>query len=319
MGHIGLKDMRGKAELRMVHSSEGPFAQAFREALVQSGMTLVEVVEALAERDVKITQASLSYWQSGRSVPRRQSSIAVLDDVEEVLGVKDGTLRQALEQEREEHVKNAELASRSKRAHRRPAMLWNAPRGLDVDAIDWDNEVQRKFLHQTLTIRGGGHEAVTRVDAVVRVTGTQSPIMSVCTSWALGDKVPEISDIYGGNLEDSHINESERFAIFSISLPEEKMQGDLHQLGYTIHKTATDRITQTAQGWFALPVDMYAFTVDFGEELPMSAEWVNVTTKRRGDSIERIETTHELEIIGGIAQSTVERLNDSATFIRWSW
>lgn len=303
----------------MVQSSEGPFTQAFRGALAQSGMTLVEVVEALAERGVKLTQASLSYWQSGRSVPRRQSSIAVLGDVEEVLGAKEGVLKRALEQEREENAKNAELASRAKGGQRRPELLWNAPRGLNIDLIDWENEVQRKFLHQTMTIRGGGHEATTRVDAVVRVTGTDSPMMSVCTSWALGDDIPEISDVYGGNLEDPHIDESGRFAIFSISLPDEKTSGNLHQLGYTVHKTATDRITQTAQGWFAQPVDMYAFTVDFGDELPMSVEWVNVTMRRRGDSIERIETTHDLEIIGGIVQSTVERLNDSATFIRWSW
>ena len=106
----------------MVHSPEGPFAQAFRDALAQSGMTLVEVVEALAERDVKLTQASLSYWQSGRSVPRRQSSIAVLSDVEEVLGAQKDTLVNALQQEREEHAKNAEMASRAKAGQRRPEL-----------------------------------------------------------------------------------------------------------------------------------------------------------------------------------------------------
>lgn len=303
----------------MVHSPEGPFAQAFRDVLAQSGMTLVEVVEALAERDVKLTQASLSYWQSGRSVPRRQSSIAVLSDVEEVLGAPKDTLVNALQQEREEHAKNAEMASRAKAGQRRPELLWNAPRDVDIDLIDWDNEVQRKFIHQTMTIRNGGHEAVTRVDAVVRVGGAESPAMHVCESWALGDSLPEINEVYGGILGAAHVNEKSRFAIFPIELPEDKTSGDLHQLGYTISSTASDRITQTPQGWFAQPVDMYAFTVDFGDEVPMSVEWVNVNIRRRGDAVERIETTHNLEIIGGIVQATVERLNDSAAFIRWSW
>lgn len=304
----------------MVQTSDGPFTQAFRGALAQSGMTLVEVVDALAERGVKLTQATLSYWQSGRSVPRRQSSIVVLKDVEEVLGVKKDTLSHALKQEREESTKNAEAVSRAKQGKsNRPELLWNAPRGFDMDIINWDNEVQRKFLHQTMTIREGGHKAVTRVDAVVRVTGTQSPTMSVCTSWALGDSIPDVSDIYGGFLDDAHIDEAGRYGVFPIYLPEGKASGDLHQLGYTVHATAADRITQTPQSWFAQPVDMYAFTVDFGDELPMSVEWVNVSTRHRGDAIERIETTHELEIIGGIVQATIERFNDAATFIRWSW
>lgn len=303
----------------MVQTSGGPFTQAFRGALAQSGKTLVEVVDALAERGVKLTQATLSYWQSGRSVPRRQSSIAVLNDVEEVLGVEKDMLSNALQQEREENAKNAEFAARAKAAQHRPELLWNAPRGFDMDIIDWDNEVQRKFLHQTMTIRDGGHKAVTRVDAVVRVTGTESPMMNVCESWALGDSIPEVADVYGGVLDDAHIDESGRYAVFPISLPEGKDSGDLHQMGYTVHATAADRITQTPQAWFVQPVDMYAFTVDFGDELPMSVEWVNVSTRRRADAVERIETTHELEIIGGIVQATVERFSDAATFIRWSW
>lgn len=309
----------GKGRTLMVQTTNGPFTQAFREALAQSGMTLVEVVDALAERGVKLTQASLSYWQSGRSVPRRQSSIAVLGDVEEVLGAKENTLSDALKQEREENVKTAEFTAHAKMAQRRPELLWNAPRDFDMDIIDWDNEVQRKFLHQTMTVREGGHKAVTRVDAVVRVTGTESPTMNVCESWALGDSIPDVSNIYGGFLDDAHIDEDSRYGVFPIYLPEGKASGDLHQLGYTVYSSATDRITQTSLGWFAQPVDMYAFTVDFGDELPMSVEWVNVSTRRRGDAIERIETTHELEIIGGIVQATVERFSDAATFIRWSW
>ena len=52
-----------KGRAYMVQTSGGPFTQAFRGALAQSGKTLVEVVDALAERGVKLTQATLSYWQ----------------------------------------------------------------------------------------------------------------------------------------------------------------------------------------------------------------------------------------------------------------
>lgn len=299
----------------------GSFAEAFRNAVNTSGMTLVEVVDALADRGVKLTQATLSYWQSGRSLPRRQSSLKALAEIEDVLGVPAGTLSDPVEREREAPARGAEAAQGQAAvatAHA-PEPLWGAPRNLPSSAIDWSNEVQRKFMHQTVTISNGGHKVVTRAEAIVRVTGTDKPTFHVGETWGPGDPIPVVSDVDGGVLDDANISEPDRYALIPIRLPEANQSGELRQLGYTVSFESSDRVTRTSQRWFAWPLDMFALTVDFGEELPQFVEWVMVQTRKKAGTSERIETSRELNIVDGVCQATVENIEDSVSFIRWRW
>ncbi|MBP3223133.1 MAG: hypothetical protein J6M18_04320 [Actinomycetaceae bacterium] len=295
------------------------FAQAFRDAVGESGMTLVEVIDALADRGVKLTQATLSYWQSGRSLPRRQSSIKAVSELEMVLGVLPGTLLAPLEKDRDELAASESAGAVVARTSVAPEVLWGAPRNLDPFLIDWNNEVQRKFIHQTITISQGGHHAATSVEGIVRVVGVEKPTMHIEISWGPGDTIPEVTNVEGGILGEAHIAEKERYALVPIYLPDNVHAGELHQISYSIDAVSSDRITKTWQRWFAWPMDMHALTVNFGEELPQIVEWVNVQTRAKGASSERIETSRELSLIDGMCQATLENVEDGVSFIRWRW
>ncbi len=299
------------------------FAEEFRNAVNASGMTLVEVVDALADRGVKLTQATLSYWQSGRSLPRRQSSIKALDEIERVLGVPPGTLSIPVEREREASSNAGAGAGAAGQpvvgAIQVPRLLWGAPRNLAPETIDWEREVQRKFLHQTVTISDGGHRAVTRAEAIVRITNPDQPAMHVGESWGPGDPVPCITDVDGGTVGNPIVQEASRFELIPIHLPPAQQSGELRQVGYTVETSSSDRITRTGQRWFAWPLDMFALTVDFGEELPQFVEWVLVQTRTKGGTSERVETSRELQVIDGVCQATSENVEDGVSFIRWRW
>lgn len=294
------------------------FAEAFRTAVTESGMTLVELVDALADRGVKLTQATLSYWQSGRSLPRRQSSIKALADIEEVLGINQGALSGPLEHERDTPAED-EAGPNARRASGAPVILWGAPRNLDPEMIDWENEVQRKFVHHTITVSDAGHKAVTRAECIVRVTGIANSTMHVGESWGPGDPMPEIVAVDGGTLGTPLIDEAGRFELMPIHLPEAQHSGELRQLGYTLEESSSDRITRTNQRWFAWPLDMFALTVDFGDELPQFVEWVTVQTRSKFGTSERVETSRELAVIDGVCQATLEHVEDGVSFIRWRW
>ena len=65
----------------------GPFHEALRAAVAASGLSLDRIQDRLARRGAPVSVATLSSWQSGRFRPERPSSMAVLAELETVLGL----------------------------------------------------------------------------------------------------------------------------------------------------------------------------------------------------------------------------------------
>ncbi|MFF5719532.1 XRE family transcriptional regulator [Streptomyces buecherae] len=72
------------------------FAAVFREALRQRGLPLERVRERLEARGIRISLATLSYWQRGRSQPERAQSLRAVDALEDILALPTGALRSLL-------------------------------------------------------------------------------------------------------------------------------------------------------------------------------------------------------------------------------
>lgn len=70
----------------------GSFADAFREATNQRGLSLERLTYHLSRRGHELSAATLSYWRTGRSLPQRAASIAALSALEEILDVERGSL-----------------------------------------------------------------------------------------------------------------------------------------------------------------------------------------------------------------------------------
>ncbi|SFQ58995.1 hypothetical protein SAMN05421810_11076 [Amycolatopsis arida] len=65
----------------------GPFHAALRAAIEDSGLTLEGVRHRLAQRGIRVSLASLSYWQQGRSRPERADSLRAVRAIEHILGL----------------------------------------------------------------------------------------------------------------------------------------------------------------------------------------------------------------------------------------
>jgi hypothetical protein len=68
------------------------FADALRTAIETSGLGLERVQHRLKAEGVNVSVATLSYWQSGRSLPGRRVSFETLSKLEDVLHLAPGAL-----------------------------------------------------------------------------------------------------------------------------------------------------------------------------------------------------------------------------------
>ncbi|XVX21673.1 hypothetical protein ACQP1U_07385 [Actinomycetota bacterium] len=68
------------------------FADVLSEAVRARGLPLDRIQRRLVSAGVPVSVATLSYWQSGRSVPRRARSLEAVAELERILEVPTGTL-----------------------------------------------------------------------------------------------------------------------------------------------------------------------------------------------------------------------------------
>lgn len=70
----------------------GPFADALRAAITARGLSLDSLQRHLSERGVRVGTATLSCWQNGRRRPERPDSLRAVSALEEILGLRAGSL-----------------------------------------------------------------------------------------------------------------------------------------------------------------------------------------------------------------------------------
>ncbi|MEL4358622.1 MULTISPECIES: hypothetical protein [unclassified Luteococcus] len=75
----------------------GPrFAAILSDAIAHQSLSLDEIGERLREAGTPLSRATLSYWQNGRSLPSRESSLRAVAELERILHLKVGQLAGAL-------------------------------------------------------------------------------------------------------------------------------------------------------------------------------------------------------------------------------
>ncbi|CAL9521181.1 hypothetical protein SUDANB95_03807 [Actinosynnema sp. ALI-1.44] len=144
------------------------FAGALRAAIAARGLGLERIREHLAQHGVKVSLATLSYWQSGRSRPERRSSLKAIGLLEDVLDLPAGHLENLLGPPRPR-------GRWLKRVPDEPlpiSALWARPETVEwaVRQVDtgWDEQLTRLSQHDFVTVAADRAEHVIRSRHVLR-------------------------------------------------------------------------------------------------------------------------------------------------------
>lgn len=136
----------------------GPFAEALRSAIQARGLGLERLQERLKDRGRSVSVATLSYWQNGRSVPSRPSSLVIVRDLEQVLEVEPGSLAGLLGPPRRRGWRSGSPSEPQ------IAAQWPEPRVIDdvVGGVDlrWDHRLSRISQHDQYVV--GPHRGAER-------------------------------------------------------------------------------------------------------------------------------------------------------------
>lgn len=296
------------------------FAHILQEAIAQSGKTLAQITYEVRELGSSISQASLSYWQSGRSIPRRQSSTKTLRALEKVLDVPRGTLFDAAALSGMPSEPEAEATfENTSRGMIVPEESLAILEKTDVSSVDWDNEVERKAMRASVRIANDGHLMEMTTLCIVALQGIDAPVFHVGSVWSEGNPPPELLDVVGGEVGKTTVYNEENYCLSEIRLPKGYTIGELRQVGWTYRQESAQRITRTPHRWFARPLETYAMSIAFEGAIPSRVEWVQTQEVTSGGFMQRIETSRELDVSSGVARLALENVHDCTAYVRWEW
>lgn len=147
-------------------ASSATFADALRAAIEGSGLGLARLRHHVARRGLTVSTATLSHWQTGRSVPERSQSLRVVEVLEEVLGLAPGELRSLVPAPRP-RGRGAEV-TRTEPVHRMASHWEQLSNAVATLSLAMDDSVRLVSSHQVLELGADRLPVRDRMRHVVR-------------------------------------------------------------------------------------------------------------------------------------------------------
>ncbi|WP_420175160.1 hypothetical protein [Luteococcus sp. OSA5] len=166
------------------------FCRALSDAIARQSLTLEQISQQMTEAGRRISIATLSYWQRGRSLPSRESSLAVIGELERVLRLPVGHLQGALP---------SDAFSRWDRVHALPEA--DRARGvLEELGLDPMAHFDTMSVHDHVHVAADGLGRVEETRELLVSRTEQLGATALVLGIGADDDVPEIEAIMGCTL-----------------------------------------------------------------------------------------------------------------------
>ncbi|MDT8914720.1 XRE family transcriptional regulator [Amycolatopsis sp. PS_44_ISF1] len=240
----------------------GTFAQALDRALVVRGLSLEQVQRRLADRDVRVSRAALSYWRRGRSRPEREESLRAVRALEDLIGLPAGSLVVLLGPPRPRgRMADAEPGAVDR------ARLWPSC-GPALAAMDAPPEGQVRYLdvHEHVLVDEHRRLAEVRTTLVIEAT-TDRTDRCVVYEWAEESSRPVLSGLRYCRQGRTRPQEASTATVCELLLEQRLSAGERTVVEYTWSYPSGSVLTSFHRR-FTRSARLYLLQVQFTGEVP---------------------------------------------------
>lgn len=205
------------------------FARALRDAIARSGLTLTQIHMRLRDRANPVSIATLSYWRSGERHPEGAASLSAVDDLEQILGMRGGSLSALVSQTvRFGGLLAPRVPFDEERERRESEETFAA-----LDAAP-QTAIRDISTHMIATVGSDGAIDHTSYRCLVQVTsGDVSELPLIDVDEEETDATLIITDIVGGRLDRSYRHPGGRLSGIVIALDEPVTTGQTALFEFT--------------------------------------------------------------------------------------
>ncbi|MFD8317856.1 hypothetical protein ACFVZ3_34585 [Kitasatospora purpeofusca] len=245
-------------------SPTGGFADTLHVAIEASGLSLDRIRAALAQRGVRVSVTTLSYWRRGRSQPERASSLRAVHLLEELLGLPHSTLSALLGPPRP----RGRWAATAGASHLRLEDVWPGEQQIADVFAELDappaGELERLSVHDSYFVDAERRGNLLRMRQVVRATVsgvTRCLVVHKADEEATG--CPEITGVRHGRLGRVRRRPDTGLIVGEVMLDRPLGLGDSTVFEYEVEIPSGGAQTTEYSRRFATPVREYVLQVHF--------------------------------------------------------
>ncbi|MFE7191168.1 hypothetical protein [Kitasatospora sp. NPDC057541] len=245
-------------------SPTGGFADTLHVAIEASGLSLDRIRAALAQRGVRVSVTTLSYWRRGRSQPERASSLRAVHLLEELLGLPHSTLSALLGPPRP----RGRWAANASTSHLRLEDVWPGEQEISEVFAELDappaGELERLSVHDSYYVDADRRGNLMRIRLVVRATVagvTRCLVVHKADEEATG--CPELTDVRHGRLGRVRRRPESGLIVGEVMLDRPLGLGDSTVFEYEVAIPSGGAETTEYSRRFATPVREYVLQVHF--------------------------------------------------------
>ncbi|SFW71719.1 hypothetical protein [Amycolatopsis australiensis] len=210
------------------------FATQLRAAIATSGLSLDRIQARLRARGVVVSVTALSYWQSGKRQPERQSSLSAVRTLEEILDVPAGSLLGLLPPPRPRGGAGKRQAGEPMTFPRETLQPLLDKVGAP-DALDRQHPLKLVGLHDLCEIAGdGGQRAVTARAVFQAGADGQDRWLLVYTQDDPAAGPPELHAVRNCRVGRAEVDEAHGLIVAELVFDRPIDRGETHLIEYTL-------------------------------------------------------------------------------------
>ncbi|GAA2793948.1 hypothetical protein RMN57_20325 [Kitasatospora sp. CM 4170] len=295
----------------------GGFAETLHLAIEASGLSLDRIRAALAQRGVRVSVTTLSYWRRGRSQPERASSLRAVHLLEELLGLPHSTLSALLGPPRP----RGRWAAAANTCTLRLEDVWPGEQEIADVFAELDappaGELERLSIHDSYYVGADRCGNLLRMRQVVRATvGGVTRCLVVHKADEEASGCPEITGVRHGRLGRVRRRPEIGLIVAELMLDRPLGLGDSTVFEYEVEIPSGGAETMEYSRRFAIPVREYVLQVHFDPAaVPVHCE------RYDRDPGEDVDRRREQLWIGASASAHVLAPDQQPGHIgiRWEW
>ncbi|RSD25304.1 hypothetical protein [Amycolatopsis eburnea] len=242
------------------------FATQLRAAIATSGLSLDRIQARLRARGVVVSVTALSYWQSGKRQPERQSSLSAVRTLEEILDVPAGALLGLLPPPRPRGGAGKRHAGGEPMSFPREVLQPLLDKVGAPNALERQHPLKLVGLHDLCEIAAdGGQRAVTARAVFQAVSDGQDRWLLVYTQDDPAAGAPDLHAVRNCRVGRAEVDEAHGLIVAELLFDQPINRGETHLIEYTLTNSGPPypECRNTHYREFRRPVREYLLEVRF--------------------------------------------------------